>query len=180
MNNFDPNVILPQNVILSSAENNLFRIGLCLTSKSHLKRNKLHNPLFILCVNSIFLLRILISLLTPKDYNYLFIIIGDFSYFLGIRIHFNIACGLYILLAMTSQLIYYYNYKNDIKPNFLEMMSGLVSPKSTDLTNKEQIYKMLRIYRISFLFCNSVSTTFNFNVNYYINHNSILSQLYNP
>ena len=151
-----PNVILPQNVIISSAENNLYRIGLCLTSKSDLKRNKLHNPLLIFSVNSIVLLRNLISLLTPNHYKYVFIIIGDFSYFLGIKIHINIAVALYILLAITSQLIYYYNYKNDIKPTFLkvfEMMSGLVSPKSIGLTNKEDIYKLIKLSKNLFYIC---------------------------
>ena len=156
MNNFDPNVILPQNVIISSAENNLYRIGLCLTSKSPLNRNKLHNPLLIFIVNSIVFIKCLISLLIPNDYKYLFIIIGDFSYFLGIKIHFNIAVALYILLAITSQLIYYYNYKNDIKPTFLkvfEMMSGLVSPKSIGLTNEKQIYKLINLTKKLFFIC---------------------------
>jgi hypothetical protein len=33
------------------------------------------------------------------------------------------------------------------------MMSGLVSPKSIGLTNKEEIYKMLKVYKITFKIC---------------------------
>ncbi len=51
MNKLDAKEVLPQNVIISSAENNLCRIGLCLTSKSDLNRNKLHNSLLIFCIN---------------------------------------------------------------------------------------------------------------------------------
>ena len=159
MHKFDPKEVLPQNVIISSAENNLYRIGLCLTSRNHLNRNKLHNPLLIFIVNSIVFIKCLISLLSPNDCKELFIIIGDFGYLLGIKIHINVAIVLYTLLAITSQLIYYYNYKNDIKPTFLkvfEMMSGLVSPKSIGLTNEKQIYKLIKFSKILFFICELV------------------------
>ena len=94
MNNFDPNVILPQNVIISSAENNLYRIGLCLTSRNDLNRNKLHNPLLIFSVNLIVFIKCLISLFSPNENKELFIIIGDFGYLLGIRIHTNVVTAL--------------------------------------------------------------------------------------
>ena len=60
---------------------------------------------------------------------------------------------------MTSQLIYYYNYKNDIKPTFLkvfQMMSGLVSPKSIGLTNEKQIYKLIKLSKRLFFICEFV------------------------
>ena len=63
-------------------------------------------------------------------------------------------------MAITSQLIYYYNYKNDIKPTFLkvfEMMSGLVSPKSIGLTNEKQIYKLIIWAKKLFIICELVS-----------------------
>ena len=53
MKKFDPKEVLPQNLIINSAENILYRIGLCLTSRNHLNRNKLHNPLHIFNVNTI-------------------------------------------------------------------------------------------------------------------------------
>jgi hypothetical protein len=43
-----------------------------------------------------------------------------------------------------------------IKPTYFkvfEMMSELVSPKSIGLTNKEEIYKMLKVYKITFKIC---------------------------
>ncbi len=43
-----------------------------------------------------------------------------------------------------------------IKPTYFkvfEMMSGLVSPKSIGLTDNEEIYKMLKLYKILFKIC---------------------------
>ncbi len=90
----------------------------------------------------------------PEEDKNLSAIIGDFSNFLRIRIHLNIACGLYTLLSLTSQLMYYYNYKNGINPTFLkvfEIMSSLVSPKSIVLTNEGEVYSLIRISIILFL-----------------------------
>ena len=133
MNRLEPKEVLPPNVIISNAENNLYRIGICLTLRSHINRNKLHNPLLIFSVNSIVLIKCLITLLFLIHYKNLFIIFGDFGYLLRIRFHLNVAIAHYLLLSLISQLIYYYNYKNDIKPTFLkvfEVISVLVSPKS--------------------------------------------------
>jgi hypothetical protein len=91
-----------------------------------------------------------------EDNERISIIIGDFSHFLGLRIHFNLWSALAYLLALTSQLIYFYNYMEDIKPTYFkvfEMMSGLISPKSIGLTNKEEIYEMLKVYKILFKIC---------------------------
>ena len=112
--------------------------------------------MLIFSLNLIVLVKCLISLLFPNDYNKLFIIIGDFGYLLGLRIHVNIGYALYMFLAMTSQLIYYYNYRNDIKPTFLkvfEMMSGLVSPESIGLTNEKQIYKLIKLSKRLLFIC---------------------------
>ena len=145
---------LPQNLIINSAENNLYRIGLCLTSRNPLNRNKWHNPLLIFSINLIVLIKVLVSLLLTVNHQNCSLIIGDVLDILQIRIHAKIFFILILFLAISSQLIYYYNYKNDIKPTFLkvfEMMSGLVSPQSIGLTNEEQIYKLIKLTKK--LFC---------------------------
>jgi hypothetical protein len=94
------------------------------------------------------LIKNITSLLLLKEGKNLSAIIGDFSNFLRIRIRLNIACGLYTLLSLASQLMYYYNYKNGINHTFLkvfEMMSSLVSPKSIGLTNEGEVYSLIRI-----------------------------------
>jgi len=156
MDSFDPTECLPANKILKAGDNHLYRIGLCHSSNSNAKRSKFHNPILISIINLILLIKNITSLLLPEEDERLFIIFGDFAHFLGIRIHFNIACGLYTLLSLTSQLIYYYNYENGINPTFLKlfkMMSGLVSPKSIGLTNREVIYNLIKISKSLFLSC---------------------------
>jgi hypothetical protein len=82
--------VLPQNMILCSAESHLYRIGLCLISETYVKRSKFHSPLLIFIINIVVLLKSIISLLLPEDNKYLLIVNGEFSYFLGLRTHFNI------------------------------------------------------------------------------------------
>jgi len=154
MDNFDATELLPPDIIIISAETYLYRIGLSLFKES--ERTKLHNPKFIFIINIISIIRSIISLQLPEENVKLFIMNGDFSYFLGIRTHFNIAYCLYILLALTSQLIHYNNYRNNIKPSYLKpfaMMSGLISPQSIGLTDRDQIYKMIKLSKLSFFIC---------------------------
>ena len=156
MESFDVNKPLPLDIALNSAESLLYRIGLNLFKINGQKRSIFHNPLLIFIVNSIAITKSIISLLMTEDNEAIFIIMGDFSYFFGLRIHYNVASGLIYLLTLTSQLIYFYNYMKGIRPTYLkvfEMMSGLVSPKSIGLINKEEIYKMLKIYKILFKIC---------------------------
>jgi hypothetical protein len=98
------------------------RQSLCHSSNSNAKRSKFHNPIHISIINSILLIKNITSLVLPEEDERLFIIFGDFAHFLRIRIHLNIACGLYILLSLTSQLMYCYNYKNGINPTFLKYL----------------------------------------------------------
>jgi len=150
------NEVLQREIILNSAETQLYEIGLCLTCTKSTKRSKFHNPSLIFFITSISIIKIFISFLLDEEKRYHFIIIGDAPYLMGLRIHFNVAYTLLIIMSISSQLIYYYNYKNGIKPNYLkvfEMMSGSVSPKSIGLTNKQQIYKILKLSKTLFFIC---------------------------
>jgi len=157
MESFNANKVLPKYMILKSAQTHLFRIGLCLTNNNNYElRSSFHNPLLIFCIIVISIMKNIISLILSEENQNLRVIIGDFYDFLGIRVHFNIASGLEMILALSSQLIYYFNYKNDIKPNYLkvfEMMSGLVSPKSIGITDEKQILKLIKLTKLSFFIC---------------------------
>jgi hypothetical protein len=156
MESFDANKPLPLDIALNSAESHSYRIGLNLFKINDQKRSIFHNPLLVFIINSIAIIKSIISLLMTEDNERISIIIGDFPHFLGLRIHFNLGLSLIYLLVLTSQLIYFYNYMEDIKPTYFkvfEMMSGLISPKSIGLTNKEEIYEMLKVYKILFKIC---------------------------
>jgi len=99
-------------------------------------------------------------LLTDEDSN-LLELIGDFPHFINLRIHLNLTIALTTFLAFVSQIIHYYNFKNNIKPSSLkpfEMISGLISPKSIGLTNEEEVYKIMKVSKISFFICELYSS----------------------
>jgi hypothetical protein len=156
MNSFDANKLLPQNIVLKGAENHLYRIGLNLISNGPEKRSIFYNPLLLFSANVIALLKSIVSLLTPEENKKLMIIIGDFAHFFGAKTHYNVIIILSIILTLIYQLINYYNYKKGINATYLkifDMMSGLISPKSIGLTNKEEIYKLIKDSKILFLIC---------------------------
>ena len=59
----------------------------------------------------------------------------------------KLAPTLLLVLSLSSQLIYYYNQINGIKPTFLrvfQMMSSLVTPNNIGLTDEQHIIKLVR------------------------------------
>jgi hypothetical protein len=150
---FEPNNILPNDVLIDFAANHLYRIGLIPLRDKSIKRKRYENPVFKFIINLHLIIRFIISLQLSEENEYIFLLIGDFTYFLKARIHFNTAASLIISIALFSQLVQYYNYKNDIKPSYLklfEMLSGLRSPKSIGLTDKEEIYKFAKLSKLLF------------------------------
>jgi len=155
MDSFDANKRLPPNIVLNY-ENNLYKIGLNLISSGTKKRSIFKNPLLIFSLNFVIVVKSIISLLLTEENENLLIINGDFAHLLHVRIHGNICIILFFLFCLISQLLYFYNFKNGIKPIYLkvfDMMSGLVSPKSIGLTNKEEIYGMIRTTKVLFRIC---------------------------
>jgi hypothetical protein len=156
MKSFDVNKPLPQSIAFNSIDNHLYRIGLSLISKNHEKRSRFYNPLLILIVNIICLIKCIVSLILSEENEKLLIINGDFTHFLRSKTHLNVALILCFIITLIQQLIYYYNSKNDINPTDLkvfDMMSGLVSPKSIGFTNGEEIYKLTKQTKALFSFC---------------------------
>jgi hypothetical protein len=156
MDSFDANKVLPQNIVIKGAENHLYRIGLNLVSNGRQKRSNFYNPLVIFSVQIVTVTKSIVSLLTPEENERLLKIIGDFAHFIGVKTQFDVDVIITNILALTSQLIYYYIYKSGIKQTYLkvfDMMSGLISPKSIGLTNKVEIYKLIKESKILFSFC---------------------------
>jgi hypothetical protein len=106
----------------------------------------LYNPFLVFIVNILALIKNVFSVLLPEENDYLLLINGDFAHFLGLKNNFNTTPILLTLTSLSSQLIYFYNYKNDINYSSLklfEMMSGLVLSKSIGLTKIEEIINWL-------------------------------------
>jgi len=152
-NNFSSSNILPKEAIITAAGSHLYRIGLSLFPNGRVKRSLLYNPVLIFILILVVFIRSVFLLLLSDEYEYLFPYLGDFYHYFNVRVHGNSVVALFCLFSLTSQLIHYYNYKNDIKPSYLkpfEMISGLVSPKSIGLTNEAEIYKMIKYSKTLF------------------------------
>ena len=158
MEKFDSNRLLPTNIIYKSAANQLYRIGL--TIETYLfqfdsQRQWFNKPILLMIANIIFLMNRIICLFANKQNKLIFIVLGDFGYLLGIGTVNNIFFILITLLVINTQLIYYYNYKNGVKPTFLrvfQMISGLIPPRSVGLTNQWEVMKLVRPIRLLFRF----------------------------
>jgi len=166
---FDPKEVLSDNLIIKSAATHLYTTGLSLYPYEFVQRNRYHNPLFVFALNLQLFIQCIVCLLLSNEKKYMLMIFGDWTHFLNARIHFNICASFLTIIALISQMIHYYNFKNDIKPSFLkpfEMMSGLCSPKSIGLTNETQIHKMIKLsiklFTLRDIICKIVLPSVNF------------------
>ncbi len=153
INDFDVNKPLPSILTIKGAENHLYRIGLSLFSFGSQKRNRLHNPFFISFIICVQILKSITGILMKED-KYKLLLIGDFDYFLNGRYFFNTTNVLFGSLALFSQLLHYWKYYKSESPSYMKpfkMISGLISPESIGLINREDINQLLNKSKIMFI-----------------------------
>ena len=155
---FDLNEVLLPNIAIKSLVNELYRIGLSHYRFGNKNRSKLYNPYLVFTITSIVWFKFILLLIIIPESNDMSIIFGDYSYFLGIRIQFNLFFYLLYLMTLISQIYHYWYYKHNIYPTYMKpflMISGIVSPKSIGLTDKQDILKLLKFTK-SFLFVSKI------------------------
>ena len=149
IDSLDVNKCLAPELTIGSVDDILYRIGLCLTSvRVRPKRLWIYNPLIIFIFVWLILIREVFAMFISEDNDLLLKILGNLGYFVSQKQLFGMAFISLNILVISSQIIFYYNYKNGIKPTFLyvfQMMSGLVPPKSLGLTNEKHIFKLVTI-----------------------------------
>ncbi len=152
MNDFDVDKPLLSFITIKCAENHLYNIGLSLFSFGSQTRNRYHNPFFISFIICFQILKSITAIIMKED-KYKLLLMGDFTYFLKDRYLMNSVIILWGSLALSSQLLHYWKYYKNESPSYLkpfEMISGLVSPKSIGLINKEDINQMLKKSKLMF------------------------------
>jgi len=152
MNDFDVEKPLPSVIVIKSAENHLYRIGLSLFSFGSQTRNRFHNPFFISFVFCVQILKSIIAILMKED-KYRLLLIGNFDYFLNSGNFQNSTIVLCGILALILQSLHYWKYYKNESPSYLklfEMISGLVSPKSIGLINRENVNQLLKRSKLMF------------------------------
>jgi hypothetical protein len=152
MNDFDVDKPLPSVIAIKSEENPFYIIGLSLHSSEIQTRIRFHNPFFMSFIISISILKFITAILMKED-KYRLLLIGDFAYFLNGRYFINRAIIIWGSLALSIQSLHYWKcYKNE-SPSYLkpfDMISGLVSPKSIGLMNREDINHLLKKTKLMF------------------------------
>jgi hypothetical protein len=152
MNDFDVDKPLPSVIAIKSEENLLYRIGLSLHSSGTQTRIRFHNPFFMSFIISVSILKSITVILMKED-KYILLLIGDFAYFLNGRYFINLVLIIWGSLTLSIQLFHYWKcYKNE-SPSYLkpfEMISGLVSPKSIGLMNREDVNQLLKNSKLMF------------------------------
>ena len=140
--------IIPSNMRLELIDDILYRIGLCLTSvRDRPKRHIIDHPILVLIIMVLFIAQKVLIISLNEENDLAFRFLGACGYFIGLRQQLAIIFLLMSTLTVGSQLIYFYNYRNGIKPTHLrifQMMSGLVSPKSLGLTDVEEVIKLVK------------------------------------
>jgi hypothetical protein len=152
MDDFDVEKPLPSVIAIKSAGNHLYSIGLSLFSFGSQTRNRFHNPFFISLIICVSILKSIIAILMKED-KYRLLLIGDFTYFLNGRYILNPAIIIWGSLALFSQSLHYWKYYKNESPSYLKpfkMTSGLVSPKSIGLINREDIKQLLNKFKLMF------------------------------
>ena len=150
---FNANKFLPMSLVIDSVDNHLHRIGLCLENRYQNQiRIFIYKPIIVFSVLFIQLLKSVLFL--NYNNNNIFVYLGGiYSLDISMKFCMNIIIILLNCLSMSAIIIWFNNYKNDIKPTFLkvfQMMSGFITPVSIGLINREDIMCLLNRTRILF------------------------------
>ena len=145
----DPIKSLPEELIVQSVDNQLYRFGLCLTDYgsegSSQERTSFHHPSLILLLLFVELIKCIINLIIADDI--LILYNGDFSRLFGIRVQFNTALLLFILMDLAIVFIWRHVHNRGIKARFLslfQMMSGSLAPYRLGLTDSKSIIRLTK------------------------------------
>ena len=144
----DLSMKLPQHLVIPSAGTHLYRYGISWFRFNQINRHFIHNPVFILIFAIIYNIRNFIAIKMTSSDDRIYLLLGDFGYFIGAKYHINILLmicfGYYFIF---TQFVHYFD-DNSVKPLYLspfEMMSGLVSPISVGLNSHNDVKKLLKI-----------------------------------
>ena len=148
MTRFKKNKVLPEEFAYKSAANHLYRIGLCLTDDQTIiaQRKWYNNPVMIFTVLLVFLVMKITTSLADERNEMLFIVLGDFAHFMGIRREYNLMLILVTLLAIFSLISSWNQTANRGEPSFLQIfqiISGSVSPMRCNLAKRKPVFKLV-------------------------------------
>ena len=111
---------------LTSMADILFDIGLCHHSVEETpKRDAIDKPIVMSVVMWVYMIERIASIIISDDNNLALMCLGDVGWYWRIKIHLNLIFIIVSLMAITSQLNYYYGYKRAIEPTFVRVFHSL-------------------------------------------------------
>ena len=148
-----PFVVLPLQMRIPASGTHFYKMGFSNFKNGCTERLLLYHPIFVFTLPTIYLLRFIYSILTPNRTQNFYLAIGDFGYFMNMRVHLNLTAALVFWMAILSQAIHFYNYLTDRRPTYMcvfNMMSGHITPQSIGLTDETIIRSLLKRSTLAF------------------------------
>ena len=139
---------IPSNLRIKSASDHLYLRGLSYIQNGSKRRHFIYKPKVIFGVLFTYLMKNIVLITTSGDVNRrLVTVLADVEYYMKMQFIGNVASIIFDLLAMSTMLIYWLNYKGGIVPTFLrvfDMICGQISPKDIGLTSEAQVVSLVR------------------------------------
>ena len=122
MEEINCNELLPNDLIIESADNQLYVSGAIMKERPGAKRSRFNRPFLIITISVTYVFVNIIQLFyTGEKFVRLNLILGDFSWMIGLKYHLKIAIILFCSLTICIESIHYYNYRMGIEPTYLSV-----------------------------------------------------------
>ena len=100
MHPLNPFEVIPEDLVIPSADDLLYEIGLCLTSvRERPKRRAIDNPIVIAILLNLYLIQRIAAIIIDESNHKMMLFVGDFGRYLGIKYQWNL---LLILLGLIA------------------------------------------------------------------------------
>ena len=87
-------------------------------------------------------------IVTKTDNDMILLLTADLGHYLGIKQHINMILILCSMIALSSQMVYYYSHSIGVKPTFVrvfQLLSGSITPSRIGLNEAKQVKPLLKI-----------------------------------
>src|ERR1700728_1671067 len=111
----DVRLVLPKHLVIPSSGTHLYRYGISWFRFNQINRHFIHNPVLNFIIVLGYVIRSFIAIKMTSSDDRIYLLLGDFGYFIGAKYHINmflIICCLYLLL---TQLVHIYDHKPGVK-----------------------------------------------------------------
>ena len=147
MSRIQTNRVLPSELSIQSIDDILYSIGLCHYSvRDRPKRSVINKPIIVLIFVLIQIPMRIVS--NTTDNEMILLLTADMGHYVTFKEYINIMSILLTLMALFSQMVYFYNHRIGLKPTFVrvfQVLSGSITPSSVGLNHSTQVIALLKM-----------------------------------